>query len=113
MRFPERGRVVYASNPLVEVVCQIRFPRILEIESQLPVAFQNSVGKAYPYLETRTTVTLSVSGSDPTPPRDTSVVYDFFTADREDKLVLGSDFVAVASTKYRRWEQFETTSFMP
>ena len=61
MRFPERDRFIYASNPLAEVVCQVRFPRVFEIEANLPVEFQNTIKEYYPLLETRNTINLSIS----------------------------------------------------
>ena len=51
MPFPESKRVVYQQNPLVEVICQIRFPTILQIGSEEPTAFQNSVRAEYPLYE--------------------------------------------------------------
>lgn len=43
MLFPPTQRVIYHKNPLVEVVCQLRFPTILKIDAEIPVAFQEAV----------------------------------------------------------------------
>jgi len=48
LRIPESPRVIYASNPLVDVICQVRFPRILRIDSELPVAFQEAIRDQFP-----------------------------------------------------------------
>jgi uncharacterized protein (TIGR04255 family) len=52
MTFPETPRVIYAQNPLVEVICQLKFPPILRIETELPAIFQESIRKEYPLSQT-------------------------------------------------------------
>jgi len=44
MKFPEVERVIYQKNPLVEVVCQCMFPRILAIDEGIPATFQQKLG---------------------------------------------------------------------
>ena len=39
MLFGHYDRYQYAKSPLVEVICQLRFPTILSIGSQGPAAF--------------------------------------------------------------------------
>ena len=48
MLFPPTQRVIYHENPLVEVVCQFRFPTILKIDAEIPVAFQEAVRSTFP-----------------------------------------------------------------
>src|SRR5579872_4798317 len=48
MKFPESDRVIYATNPLERVVCQLRFPPILRIETELPARFQEAIRDQYP-----------------------------------------------------------------
>jgi len=112
MKFPKHERVIYEKNPLVEVILQIRMPRNLEIERQLPVEFQKAVRANFPILETRTE---QISfGAIPTPEelgrRDTNTLYDFVSKDRNWKLTLGSQFFALATNKYTRWEEFRELS---
>jgi hypothetical protein len=40
MEFPEAERVIYSRNPLAEVACQLRFPRILALDERIPADFQ-------------------------------------------------------------------------
>jgi uncharacterized protein (TIGR04255 family) len=48
MPFPAVDRVIYGRNPLVEVICQVRFPAILRIEVEPPAAFQQVNREAFP-----------------------------------------------------------------
>src|SRR6266852_706318 len=46
--FPEFTRVIYQRNPLVEVVCQLRFSPILRIDTDPPAEFQDRIRSAFP-----------------------------------------------------------------
>src|SRR4051794_3088983 len=48
MPFPAVDRVIYERNPLVEVICQVRFPAILRIDVEPPAAFQEAIRGAFP-----------------------------------------------------------------
>ena len=49
--FPPSPRVIYSKAPLVQVICQLRFPTLLSIESQPPVEFQERIRDHFPLLE--------------------------------------------------------------
>ncbi len=111
MRFPESERVRYKRNPLVEVICQLQFKRLLKIESDVPSAFQEQIRKAYP--DTREATTISAL-----PPQLAQLIglepgaigqrtFDFLTADSSWKVSLTSHFLAVTTTDYRTWEDFK------
>jgi uncharacterized protein (TIGR04255 family) len=113
MRFPDSERVHYKQNPLVEVICQLRFKRLLKIESEVPAAFQDRIRKAYPEIRETTTI------SPPLPPQVAQLVglepgaigqraFDFLTADSTWKVSLTSHFVALTATEYRKWEDFQS-----
>lgn len=111
VEFPDRNRVIYAKNPLVEVICQIKFPRILDIDAALPAAFQNAIRREYPLFRLREGYRIQVktpsfeSGQEP-PKIDTARTYDFLSQDEKWKVSLGGDFVALTATSYTRWEEF-------
>lgn len=105
MKFPDRERVIYALNPLTEVVCQVKFPRVLAIDRELPVEFQGALAGAYPFLETRNSITIRVAPAIE-PELPPSLMYNFLTPDRTVTLTLASDYVAVRTEKYLRWEDF-------
>jgi hypothetical protein len=51
--FPDSARVIYGKAPLTGVVCQLRFPPILRIESAPPADFQDRIREQFPLLERR------------------------------------------------------------
>ena len=46
--FYHEPRCHYRRNPLGEVICQLRFPEILAISANPPVAFQEAIRDDYP-----------------------------------------------------------------
>ena len=107
MEFPERPRAVYGRNPLVEVVCQLRFPRLLLLDREVPFEFQSTIGKDFPIVDSREEVRLSISESGiGSTPMNRRQIYDFSTGDRKFTISLCSDFLAVKTNSYERWESF-------
>src|SRR5256885_3722562 len=49
--FPDSPRVIYGKAPLTAVICQLRFPPILRIESTVPADFQERVRTQFPLLD--------------------------------------------------------------
>lgn len=114
MPFPPVDRVIYGKTPLKEVVCQLRFPRILRIDADVPAAFQERVRSEYPIVqssqfgpdvqlppELRPTVEFHFAGG-PTK----SQTFDFLSDDHAWQIGLTSEFIALTTTSYVRWEQF-------
>lgn len=105
MEFPDAERVIYTRNPLSEVVCQIRFPRILALDERIPAEFQTILGADYPYVETREVAELTIQrGADATASK--RIFYDFSTLDRRYTITLSSEFVGVRTVSYDRWDTF-------
>ena len=44
----DRERCIYRSNPLIEVICQLRFPTILSISAREPADFQEGIRQHFP-----------------------------------------------------------------
>ena len=109
MEFPDAKRVVYKNNPLAEVLCQLKFPRILALEERVPAEFQAKLGAEYPLVEMREGIQFSVSMGDEAvkPVAARFKHYDFLPEDRSTKVTLTSEFIAVSTLAYRRWELFE------
>jgi uncharacterized protein (TIGR04255 family) len=109
MRFPHSDRVKYARNPLVEVICQLRFPRILRIEIEPPADFQEALRPEYPRLNVIQSLGVALPLGTQAPSSiglNRAQTYEFLTRQDEWKLVLASDFLALSTTKYTQWEEF-------
>jgi len=103
MKFPDMTRVIYGANPLSSVICFVAFPRILAIDNELPVDFQKSLVTKYPFLETND-VRGSVDSRESESAR--SLVYEFFSPNKEVMVALAGEFLCIRTTKYERWETF-------
>jgi uncharacterized protein (TIGR04255 family) len=114
MPFPEAPRVIYEKNPLETVICQLQFPAVLKISAAPPVAFQDSVRRAYPLFKEKPP--LDIAGGLPPeianliakglPFSTASTAYDFTSADEKWTLSLSRDFLALTTSRYERWEAF-------
>lgn len=108
--FPTSDRVIYEKSPLVTVVCQVRYPTILRIESQPPADFQDAVRNEFPIFERGQA---QVQGL----PRELAQMigaatkqqanYRFKSLDGKVTISLSPDALSVTSESYGRWESFE------
>lgn len=111
MPFPDSPREIYDHNPLVEVICQLRFPAILSIASEPPAAFQEMIRADYPHFRTEQSlpglppeIASQLEGL-PVPP-GSETTYVFENEDRTRSIHLAKEFVAVTETSYSKWEDF-------
>lgn len=106
MLFSDNARYQYASSPLIEVICQLRFPTILSIGSTEPAQFQEVVRADFPRYVARQEQQPPrlVNGKlEQTPPITN---YNFITADGLWKINLTQNFIALSTLRYTRWEEF-------
>lgn len=118
MPFPQSPRVVFGQNPLEEVVCQLRFPTILEIKSSEPASFQTRLRPGYPLYSREGNHGFPLAGVPkdiadlfaqlPIAKRGEDVVHKFLTEDSARAISLAPEFLAVTETGYNRWEQFRS-----
>jgi len=113
MLFPETERVIYAKNPLVEVLCQFRFHPILRIDSQEPVDYQDAIRDEYPVVREK------LAASAQFPPEFLQQLpeqvkgslgsrsYEFATEDDLWVVTLNKEFLAFTCNEYIRWEDFQ------
>ena len=113
LAFPEAPRVIYSKNPLWEVICQLRFPAILKIDSEIPASFQEKVRDSFPLSEEEEIV-LPVD----VPPelvqlfkanRPTQLsrrTWRFISEDNNWIISLARDSATLSTHKYLRWEEF-------
>ena len=112
MLFGSYDRYRYARAPLVEVICQLRFPTILSIGAKDPAEFQEAVRRDFPRYSAR---------QEQLPPkavkRENGVVlepqkpitnYTFLSEDSRWNINLTQDFIALSTVGYQQWEDFAT-----
>ena len=111
MLFSDRSRSHYRNAPVHEVICQLRFPTILTINSVEPADFQEAIRAEFPQYARR---------QDAAPPRITGLGspnpkveqqppitnYNFLSADGVWKLNLTENFIALSTLRYPGWEEF-------
>jgi uncharacterized protein (TIGR04255 family) len=114
MTFPETQRVIYAQNPLVEVICQLKFPPILRIDTELPAAFQEAIRRDYPSLKATEAPPMALSPTmlkliqQSAPGFVQGPTYQFLSEDGCWTLGMARDFLALSTTHYKKWEDFRS-----
>ena len=113
MALPEAERVIYEIHPLEEVICQVRFPRILKLETEPPVGFQERIQADYPVYKPNQSASL---GGLPQPlaeimSREFSSSFsrhghEFESRDGDWALSLNPESLALTCRRYSRWEDF-------
>ena len=116
MLFPDADRIIYKNNVLAQVICQLRFPTILRIDTEVPSAFQETIRHKFPmYQESREGPNLELPASiSQLVPRDLledfpmrgNLRFQFLSNDRSWTVSLTRDFVALVTTDYTCWEDF-------
>ena len=107
MLFPETPRIIYQNNPLVEVICQLRFPLLLRIDTELPADFQEALREEYPKLKVEKSVSFTLPVQENIPAAS-GVKYEFASEEEDPiwKVVLANNFLALTTQRYQRWEAF-------
>ncbi|MBM3302663.1 MAG: TIGR04255 family protein, partial [Deltaproteobacteria bacterium] len=108
LRFPEREEIRLQSSPLVEVICQVRFPAILRIANEQPVEFQERIRDRLPQLEVGQGMIVHAEplgmvqpSAKPEPP-----IFRFKSADNQTVVSLSLNFYALSTTSYSHWRDF-------
>lgn len=114
--FPEIKRCIYANNPLVEVICQLRFPPILSIDRDVPYEFQDNIREFFPEFNQGEEVQIPIPGNsiDDAPSEIIDFArnvikkknYSFLSRDQKWKVNLTRDFISVSTLNYVKWEDF-------
>lgn len=114
MFFPESQRVIYEKNPLIEVICQLRFPTILRIDAGPLADFQDRIREKYPlysvqepnieYPKLPKEFSAILELGMPKPPGSTT--HRFSTKDSKRFISLAQNFLALMESNYERWESF-------
>ena len=92
----------YGKGQLIEVICQLRFPTILSIDTREPADFQETVREAFPRYQCQVEKLPGVNGA----PARTVNNHTFISEDGGYKLSLTKDFIALSTMRYTNWEDF-------
>jgi len=113
MPFPDVTRVIYDKNPLVNVICQFRFPPILKIDSEVPASFQEKIRNKFPlYLEKREYIqqllpqNISGLANQLLAKQATGKNHEFSTEDNVWKINVTKTFITLSTSEYKKWEDF-------
>ena len=99
----DHARCVYRANQLGEVICQLRFPEILTIETELPAKFQEAIRSRFPrYGVRRENAATKLPGQ----PQTQTNNYQFSTDDGVWRVNLTSKFISLSTSRYTCWEDF-------
>ncbi len=115
MKLPDYERVIYQRNPLIEVVCLLRFPTILKISNQEPAEFQDVIRFDYPIYEVQKTVNipglptevLKMSQQLGISLNTQNTIYHFKSENLRWQLSLNQEFISLSTTEYERYEDFK------
>lgn len=115
MPFPDSPRIIYNKNPLTEVICQLSFPAILLIDSEVPALFQGKIQEEYPIYQEAQGANLKLNF-----PQELAQVvgntlslksgratYQFISADKKWRVTLTRESFSVSTIEYKRWEDFK------
>lgn len=115
--FSTEPRCQYRENQLAEVICQLRFPEILTIGANAPVAFQEAIRAEYPQFQRRQEAPApkisGVPGNLTLQNQPATVNYQFASADGIWRVNLTSKFISLSCTRYTCWEDFAARLDMP
>ena len=111
MLFSDRPRVHFNNAPAHEVICQLRFPTILSINTTEPADFQEAIRAEFPKYSRRQDVTppkvtLSNGNVSKVEQQPAVINYSFLSEDNRWKINLTKDFIALSTLQYTSWEEF-------
>ncbi len=108
--FANEPRCIYRANQLGEVICQLRFPEILSIETTLPAQFQDAIRADFPLYalrkENAAPKLTGVPGAFQLQNPPSTNNYQFSSQDQVWRVNLTSRFLSLACGKYSCWEDF-------
>lgn len=108
--FSREERCIYRSNPLAEVICQLRFPEILTIQANAPVEFQEAIRRDFPQFSRRqenaAPKLTGIPGNFALQNQPAVTNYQFASADGKWRVNLTSKFISLSCANYTGWEDF-------
>lgn len=110
-------RCLYTNNQLADVICQLRFPEILRINTETPVDFQEAIRSEYPKytanIETPAPKISGTPGNLQLQNQPATKNFQFTSLDGVWRVNLTSTFISLACSQYAGWETFAKKLDMP
>ena len=110
MKFSGYERVEYLKNPLTEVICQLQFPQIFELEDKKPYQFEKKIGNNYPYKETSNNFPPEIYGllniSQMRSNSSNFPVYKFFSMNRKTTITLSREYIGFSALEYHSFSDY-------
>ena len=109
LRFPEVEDIPLERPPLIEVICQVRFPTILSIGRSQPVKFQEAIRQRFPELEEEPRLQLRVvsgSGGAVSEVDASGRVFRFRTRTGDAVVALADESYSISTSNYTVWDAF-------
>lgn len=104
--FPNADRIELDPSPLELVVCQLRFPTLLELAgNQPPLEFQRRIGELYPVANRKRQSEVEL-GPELSPRMSVSQFWSFESTDGDWLVSLGVTWLALEAKRYRRFDEF-------
>jgi uncharacterized protein (TIGR04255 family) len=123
MQFPYFDRIIFDNNPLEEVICQLRFPTILKIDSDKTVLsqFQDEIRDVYPIFAPSTEPAIDLPAEISQLVQLPSAIlgnfnkpnFNFTSEDERWTVSLTNNFIALTCREYEKWEDFEEKLRLP
>ena len=108
--FSTEPRCHYRKNQLTDVICQLRFPEILTINTTPPAQFQEAIRQVYPRYQLRQDIPApkitGVPGQFSLENQPRTINHQFSSADGSLRVNLTSKFISVSCANYTCWEDF-------
>jgi len=106
--FPQREDVHLQYAPLAEVICQVRFPPVLRIANEQPIAFQERIRRQFPQLavEQGMVIRMAPLGAESPLAKPEPRIFRFKSPDGHTVVSLAIGFYALSTTAYTHWADF-------
>ena len=103
-------RYIYRNNQIAEVICQLRFPEILMINTAAPAQFQELIRSQFPVYKVNKEIPAPKLTGSPAnlkiERQPETLNYQFSSADGVWRVNLTSRFISLACNRYTDWETF-------
>jgi uncharacterized protein (TIGR04255 family) len=123
MALNKSKRVIYKNNVLDKVICQLRFPPILRIDSTPPADFQEIIRGIFPLFSEKVEIIQDLSfkigpvnSTDPSTnirKSESRKIYLFSSGDGSCNLNLTRTFLSLTTSRYTKWEDFRDKFKLP